>query len=752
LSGPVASFDAQALQSASYSERGVARYTLELIRALVARHPDFVGQVVLNPRLPISDRLRAELQGTPWTTEPSWERAGAVWIASSPFELDVRVKELWPRQTSRRGMKLAVIAYDLIPEVFPDIYLCEAGLRRRYRARHEIVRAADHVFAISRATADDLVSMLGIAPQRISVVRAAASSRFEPPASRRESLELARASVPGLGESFVVYNGGVEPRKNLERLLEAFALLPQSLRCLHQLVLVCKLDPLERHHFEVRAAQLSIPLLLTGYLPDEALVALYQSATLVVFPSLYEGFGLPVAEALACGAPVVASASSSLEELVPPEATFDPYDIEAIAAKLRDGLEDDRLRERLSEWARRPHTTWSGVADAVATACEQLASRGAPPASRWRKRPRLAVATPWPPARTGVAIYSERLVEALRRRVDVDVLVDGDEVAPGLQKMPVDLSLVEAAAGVYDAVVLTLGNSEHHAGALRALRQARRPVAVLLHDVRLTNLYLHGAARGAVPEGFEVAAGRLCPEGIEGCLMVKEVIALADRILVTSDFAAGLARSEADAAEAAKIHVWAYGYPDPRPRRLDAIEPGLVCCFGIVDAVKCPDVMIGALALMGDAGAARLVFVGPVDAELAARLLDMASRLGVADSVSFEGAVDDNTYDRWLQRASLAVQLRSQSNGESSAAVGDCLARGVPVVVSDCGAQSELPGFVAKVSVPLDTQEVARVVAGLLDDTERRRSMAMEGLAFVGQHGFGPAADDLLRLLDGLGV
>jgi len=223
-------------------------------------------------------------------------------------------------------MRLVVTVYDLIPELFPEIYLTDPGTRARYRARRELVRAADHVVTLSRSAADDVVAHLGVPEERVSVVGAACSEVFSPAPDPAGALREARALVPGLGAHSVVYNGAVEPRKNIEGLLEAFAHLPEQLRHSRQLVLVCRLGAPERHHLEVRAEQLGIAgaLLLTGQVADDALVALYRSCELVVFPSLYEGYGLPVVEAMACGAPVVASGTSSLVELVPPEATFDP--------------------------------------------------------------------------------------------------------------------------------------------------------------------------------------------------------------------------------------------------------------------------------------------------------------------------------------------------------------------------------------------------------------------------------------------
>jgi glycosyltransferase involved in cell wall biosynthesis len=228
----------------------------------------------------------------------------------------------------------------------------------------------------------------------------------------------ARRAIPRLGPRWIAYNGAVEPRKNMERLIEAYAQLPAAVREDWQLVLVCALDPLQRNHYEVRARQLGIAdrLLLAGFLSDEHLALVYQGADLVAFPSLYEGYGLPVAEALACGAPVVASGTSALGELVAPGATFDPGDTADISRALAQALVDEAHHGHLMAWAARRPPSWADVADRVATVYRDLLARpgscGAPPTTGtanpagagfragrgagWRRRPRLAMSARWP--------------------------------------------------------------------------------------------------------------------------------------------------------------------------------------------------------------------------------------------------------------------------------------------------------------------------------------------------------------------
>ena len=150
-------------------------------------------------------------------------------------------------------------------------------------------------------------------------------------------------------------------------------------------------------------------------------MALYQATELFVFPSIYEGYGLPVAEALACGAPVIGSGTSSVAELLDEDARFDPTDVDDIAAAIERTLIDDAFLQTLRKRATR-QSTWDDVARRTVPVYESLLSR---PARAARRRPVTAMVTPLPPARSEVGRYSSQLAEQLLAYTDVELLVDG---------------------------------------------------------------------------------------------------------------------------------------------------------------------------------------------------------------------------------------------------------------------------------------------------------------------------------------
>ena len=772
-------FDLQGAQSLDHRDRGVARYVRELALALERLDPSAVGVYVLNPDLPSPGGVEPLVATgkVRFSDEVDWSSVGTLHVAS-PYELSVPIGRVVPKRWHGR---LVVTLFDLVSEVLAPEYLADPGLRCRYRARHELLRQADLVLAISSSAADDGARLLGLRPERTVVVPLAPSASFVP------------RSEPGSGggerEPYVLYTGGTDHRKNVEGLLAAWGRLPARLRDRYRLVVVGKVDEPTRNHYEVTAQRLGFAngLEVTGWVPEDELVRLTQRASLAVFPALYEGFGLPVAEALACGTPAVASNTSSLPELLPPEALFDPRDVDAIAAAIERALTDKTHRAALVQLATGwPRRTWDDVAR------ETLAAYGSfCPVERGAVRhvprdKRLAVVTPLPPVPGGVSRYSHRLLESLARvasedGVEVHAFVDGPpHERDAIERATTDehgapagvsvhrlgaLDRIEALEGEYGAVVVTLGNSEYHTGALdlllrRASNGSHGGTVVLAHDVRLTGLHRFaawqhpGATRGAFHATLQRMYGGALPGTLGedghvdagdaerwGVLMARDAIAASARYLVTSPFAAELARLDARTpADRHKIAALPFAVDagdvarDDQPRAEQ--QPPIVASFGLVDALKQPELLAEAMAIVRQTHKrARLVFVGP-------------SALDDVPSAEVTGRVTDDEYRRWLEVASVAVQLRAATNGESSAAVGDCLAAGIPTVVTGIGAARDLPDrAVRKVGAGVTAAELATVIAGLLDDDGRRRAMSDAARAYARENTFEVAAAALYRVL-----
>jgi glycosyltransferase involved in cell wall biosynthesis len=573
-----------------------------------------------------------------------------------------------------------------------------------------------------------------------------------------------------------MYTGGVDFRKNMEGLIAAYARLDHGLRRTHQLVITCRMLPDEERLYRALAADLGVDhqVLFTNFVTDEILVALYQSASLFVFPSFYEGFGLPAAEALACGTPAVVSNTSSLPEIVnDPRLTFDPTDIDDIASTIQCSLEDDGLREaariRSEEVLR--DMTWDAVAERALAAYGQRWASWAPvksTRSTSTSRPRLALFTPWPPQPSGIADYSSRLVAALANSAYVDVFVESLTGVDHPTDPRIAVHEAKAFEGLdallgYDEVIYCMGNSEFHGFVYDAL--LRCPGVVLAHEVRFTGFYfwysrahklgtswysraLHSMHRGLPP--IAVDGGWLSPEEAErfGVWAVSELVAASTKFLVHSAWAADVARLAAP-QHAGKVETVSFGYPPPLNNRRP--EPGRVASFGIVSPVKQTDLFLQAARLVLESvPEATFAVVGEAPIHYLESLRTLALSLGIAERVEFHPRLDMEAYTGELGRASCAVQLRSSSNGETSAAVGDCLRHGVPTIVTAVGSGRE---YGDNVVLGLDRHggaaEVADAIVRVLTEPGLADRMSAAALDFVAGRGLQRAADDLLNVVLG---
>ncbi len=256
--------------------------------------------------------------------------------------------------------------HDLIPLDHPEWFNPRFSAWYRWLLPR-LAKKVSYIIAISEFTKLRVLDLLRMHPDRVAVVPNGVDWRFQPQSA--EAVAAARVQLRLPEQPYVLCLGSLEPRKNLSRLLRAWALLQARYRGEVQLVVAGgSANP------SVFARTESGPrtdnVFFAGYVPDEILPALYSGALAMVYPSLYEGFGLPPLEAMACGCPVITSRTTSLPEVTGEAALLvDPLDPESIADAIRQAIEDDELRGRLSaaglerakqfSWDRCAQLTWA---------------------------------------------------------------------------------------------------------------------------------------------------------------------------------------------------------------------------------------------------------------------------------------------------------------------------------------------------------------------------------------------------------
>lgn len=398
--------------------RGIGRYSMALAQAMARNSAGHEVRIVLNEAYPDSvDTVRQAFDGllpqarittfaTPLPTSEidprnGWrlraaERIRAHYLATlqpdivhvaSLFEGlgDNSVVTVPPADT---GYLTAVTMYDLIPLMRKDRYLRDPNVAAWYQRKLEQMQRAGLLLAISESARSEALALLEVATEDVVNISSAVDAMFRP-LSLADEERAALLARYGLTRDFVMYTGGIDYRKNIEGLIEAFARLPAPIRRRHQLAVVCSVPDPDRIRLLRLAASLDLAedeLVLTGFVPDTDLVALYNCTALFVFPSLHEGFGLPALEAMACGAPVIGSNCSSIPEVIGrADALFDPTDPHAISASMAAVL-DSRARQaelRAHGLSQARRFSWDDCARRALAAFEESLcrrpSRGVPP-------------------------------------------------------------------------------------------------------------------------------------------------------------------------------------------------------------------------------------------------------------------------------------------------------------------------------------------------------------------------------------
>lgn len=392
-----------AFQSPSTRDRGIGRYARMLLAGIVRARPDWSIELLEFAHLEPVDRdtlptgvrvrrIRLTEEYVPTSPESRWraEAEFADWLATDRPSLVLSMSTcesdaIMPA-TSISGVPHAVVVHDLIPVLYAPVTLSALVWTAIYSERLAVGRDADLRLANSDSTAADYRRLFPTAPGEIVNIGGTTDGSFTADGDRTVDDGLLRQR--GIGRPFLFVGGGDCWRKNIRGCVAAFARLPRATRDGYELVIAGTYPSAERRRISQLAADVGVQYQVRqlGRVSDAELAALYRRCRAFLFPSLYEGLGLPIVEALRCGAPVVTSDTSSLPEYAGPDAHYcDPLDPESIATAVAAAISEPTDR-------RRPERIWYGYKHTVETV--GAAATGAidrllagPPV---RNRPRLA--------------------------------------------------------------------------------------------------------------------------------------------------------------------------------------------------------------------------------------------------------------------------------------------------------------------------------------------------------------------------
>lgn len=775
--------DVQNLQSEHYSERGIARYIACHVKALL-RYEAIVHALWLSHTRPFPKAIDPEIlfsRKLRWAAPNDLHKfeqnaLPAYWIMS-PFEMEP-FETLYPTVVSERRLPLVVTLYDLIPLIHSEVYLADPATRLAYTTNLELLRLADLILAISESAKEDAVRLLGLAPEKIAVIHAGVSRFFCPPTTASEDRAILKDALPSLKPDFLYTVLGEDPRKNLDGLLDAFDLLPHHLRAKYQLVIGGRYRNVAIENIMAKVpARIRSQILFTNYLADPGLRALYRNCSLFVFPSKYEGFGLPLAEAVACGAAAITSSTSSLPEILDlPDATFDPHDPENMAACIASALGDEgkRSRIRVAGGRRIEEFRWEHVAKKSLLAIARVLQ----PQRRQPTRPKLSIGLvgPFPNEASGIADYNFRIARELAKTCNLHIYYTAGSDQLAVQSIGAMECHPASAIGrsvwpqYLDHLIYTFGNSEHHIDSYLAFR--RVPGILWLHEAHLLGFYrtlaqqLHGGDASAwlLKKAREMYGSRRCPplNDIESfnpqaaqdwsLHMTRELISSAHGVIFNSTACKEMVMLDLDARSPLPpnflVPLAALDVPHC-PERSAKASPlcQIVSSFGIVDPIKMPELLIEAAALLDPEILFKLRIVGQCGDAYRQELEGLARHYKLQDRTQLPGRVDQAEWFRHVRESACSIQLRKRSNGESSAAVLDCLSHGIPVITNVAACLDMPHGTVLQVPFDCSASDLAGALKSVLCDPQVRGSLQENALRYAREHTYAKIATAIVEKL-----
>ncbi len=332
-----------ASRATSATPTGTEIYSRELIRALLKMDRANLYRLYTRDAVPrefFGATHNFEIRTMPFPRLWTHLRLSFEMLTRAPDVLWIPAHVLPPIHPRRSVVTIHDLGHLHFPQAHP-------GLQRAYHtwATRWNARAASHILADSEATRDDIVQFCDVPAEKISVVYPAFDAQAFQPVRDETQLAAMRARLR-IGRDYLLAIGTIHPRKNYARLIQAFSKLSID-AC--QLIIVGKRGWLHKPIFDlVEQLGLQTRVHFLDYVPASDLPALISGARLLAFPSLHEGFGLPVLEANACGTPVVCSMTSSLPEAASDAALLiDPFDVDALAGAMQRLLDDERVRAKL---------------------------------------------------------------------------------------------------------------------------------------------------------------------------------------------------------------------------------------------------------------------------------------------------------------------------------------------------------------------------------------------------------------------
>jgi glycosyltransferase involved in cell wall biosynthesis len=720
-----------------------------------------------NRALELSNRYQA------WLAELHLD----LYHAATPYQLDELVL------TEIDVCPVVATMYDLIPVVYADLYWPPgAPFHEELHRALAFMRRADRLIAISESARNDAHQYLGVPLAQIDLAYPFPDPMFRVlPADQAATMLRKLRERLAIPETFLVSLIHIHHSKNPENLLAAYGRLPEAVREGVPLVIIFFLRDSDRFLLDGWMAKYGVKnnIILTGLVSDDELVALYNAATIVVHPSRYEGFGLPVVEAMACGAPVITTTAASLPEAGGDAAVLvDPDDVQGLANAIASLLDDPARRAEMSrrslEHVQRFNAEELGR-QTLASYSRAIAASASTPDTAAQPRPRVALWSSMPPLNCGIADYTVELMDALNTSCELEIFVDHGYLPTNAllhQYHIYDHAAFERRQSQrpFDAIVYQLGVSTMHDYMYEAIR--KHPGIVVIHDVNFAQGFHHvyeyqrnrldDFKRMIVAvEGADALSAFEQAHALSGSARDAALQAFYDRYLllhwVVDHSLAQVVHMQyakqmlEERYPNANVFYVDHGAADPwagmapfqiarvRAQLRLPISTLIVGIFGSIVPLKRIEASVHAFhTLIRTHPDSMLLFVGEAyDSEYTERIKKLCADLGIMDKVRFIRRPERRVFDAYLLAIDILVNLRYPSRQQMSGVLIRAIASGKPVIVSDLPEWRYFPESFC-IRVAPDTHEIEALTSHLerlAADPALRRTMSQAARSFFEQQG-----------------
>ncbi|URM31142.1 glycosyltransferase [Cytobacillus firmus] len=753
--------------------RGIGRYCDNLISTIVKNYPGHFYFDFFPHQNDSEENLKAEVREFIKTNKID------IFLLTSPFEffnIDMLDKTLYG------NTKAAVILYDLIPLIYPNAYLNSPHLKERYLRILDFIKSCDIIFAISEHTKKDAVRLANINPDKIKVIYGGVDRQFRvvPKINKQGIMKKYKITKP-----YVLCTGGIDFRKNLNLLINSFATVNRKLAWGYQLVIVCAANEQEKQQLYNYAASKGInnnDIILTGYIPNMDLVLLYNLAEAFAFPSLYEGLGFPVLEAMACGLPVLTSNNSSLDEIASDAAyKVDPNN----AVKISNGLMELLINKKLQNKLRRKgiiHSSrfnWNKTSNLVMQSLmsfplknntEEKFLPNIVSAENDKSRKKVAVFSPLPPLESGISIYFKNILDELSKHYDISIFIDEGyipekNISHNKNINIYNHSTFEEKKNEYSHIIYQMGNSLYHAYMLPYMQKYKG--VIILHDLNLHGLtnaitLAKGDKKGYLRilmddykrnEAFRII--RKVTSGskdgrFEKIIVNKHFINNSKLIIVHNE------HSKRILSKKGINNVEVLNLPTHLPSLIEKsnMEDKLVLsCFSHVSSNRNIEIIIKSARRLFERGFRKfhLNIIGKYDPQYLIKLKEMVSQFNLNDHVTFTGYVNDKIYSEYLANTDIGINIRFPTNGETSLTLLELLSYGKPVIVTNIDSFSEFPNDVLiKIPVKEGIEDVLfNNLLSLYNNKQKRLSLGENARNYIANyHSVSAYVNQIKKLLD----